>query len=80
MNHQEIFKTWKRHREQIKVSHDFSASVMARIRESRATHRAWISLLGPWAVRPWARAAMIAMGVSIGLARIVMTLQLVLFA
>jgi hypothetical protein len=84
MNHQEIFEAWKRHKEQIEASRDFSGKVMARIRESQVVRetpgRALTSCLGRWAARPWAKAAMIAIGVSLGLVRIVMTLHLVLFA
>jgi len=83
MNRQEVFEAWKRQKGQIEVRHDFSAGVMRRIRESRPTsgERDRMSLfLSQRAVRPWARAALIVIGGFIGLARILMTLQLILLA
>jgi hypothetical protein len=83
MNRQEVFEAWKRRREQIEVRRDFSAKVMTRIQESRLTGKTpdRVSMfLSRMAVRPWAKAAVIVIGVSLGLARIVMTLQLILFA
>jgi hypothetical protein len=83
MNRQELFETWKRRKEQIEVRRDFSAEVMTRIQKSRPTGKTpgWAStFLSQMAVRPWAKAAIVVIGVSLGLARIVMTLQLILFA
>jgi len=83
MNRQEVFEAWKRRKEQIEVCHDFSAEVMRCIRGNRPASRApgWILIaLNRIAVRPWAKAAMIVLGVSLGLARILLTLQLILFA
>jgi hypothetical protein len=83
MNRQELFEAWKRHREPIEVPRDFAAKVMTRIERSQRTSktpdRAWM-FLRRIAMRPWAKAAVIVIGVSLGLARIVMTLQLILFA
>jgi hypothetical protein len=83
MNRQEVFETWKRHKERIEVPREFSEAVMIRVRESRPTRgtsdRAF-ALLNQRAVRPWVKAAVVVIGVSIGLARILMTLQLILFA
>lgn len=83
MNRQEIFETWLRRKERIEVRRDFSAEVMSRIRESRAaggTPARVRHFLNQMAARPWAKAALIVVGVSLGLARILMTLQLILFA
>ncbi len=83
MNYQEVFEAWTRRKEQIEVPHDFSAEVMGRIRESRparGTSGRVLAALNRIAVRPWAKAAMIVLGVSLGLARILLTLQLILFA
>ena len=83
MNRQKVFETWKRRQEQIEVRRDFSAEVMARLQESRRTSKTpdrASMFLSRMAMRPWAKAAVIVIGVSLGLARIVMTLQLILFA
>jgi len=83
MNRQELFEAWKRRKEQIEVRRGFSDEVMMRLRESRATGETpdrISALLRQMAAHPWARAAMIAIGMSIGLARILMTVQLILFA
>jgi hypothetical protein len=81
MNRQEIFKAWKRRREQIEVPRDFSAKVMTRLQESRLPGKMpdRVSMfLSRMAMRPWAKAAIVVVGVSLGLARILMTLQLIL--
>jgi len=83
MNRQEIFEAWKRGKGQIEAHRDFSAEVMIRIRESRPAGgtSGWaLIFLNRIAARPWAKAAMIVLGVSLGLARILMTLQLILSA
>ena len=83
MNRQEVFETWKRCQGQIEVPRDFAAEVMTRIEESRLKGKTpdRVSIfLSRIAMRPWAKAALIVLGVSLGLARIVMTLQLILFA
>ena len=83
MNRQELFEAWKRRKEQIEVRRDFSAEVMTRLQESRRTSRTpdrVSRFLRQIAVRPWAKAAIIVLGVSLGLTRIVMTLQLILLA
>ena len=83
MNRQEIFKTWRRRKERIEVGRDFSAEVMSRIREGRPAggSPAWAChFLNQIGARPWAKAALIVVGVSLGLARILLTLQLILFA
>jgi hypothetical protein len=83
MNRPEVFEAWKKRRAQIEVHRDFSAEVMSRLRESRpagGTPGRALTFLTQWAARPWAKAAMIVFGVSLGLVRIVLTLQLILFA
>jgi hypothetical protein len=84
MNKQEMFEAWKKDREQIDVSPDFSQRVMARLREGRAAPHApgaaSSSRLGRILARPWAKAAVVLLGVLAGLVRIAMTLDLILRA
>ncbi|GEM_PF-2461288 len=84
MNRQDLFNTWKGHKEKVEVSRGFSEQVMRRVarreiarRTSAATST---SRLRQMAARPWARAAIVILGVLIGLVRIVMTLDLILRA
>jgi hypothetical protein len=82
MNHQEMFNAWKRRKERIEVSTAFPEQVMARVREHRAAGQTSVavstSLLGRIAARPWAKAAVVTLGVLFGLARIAVTLDLIL--
>jgi hypothetical protein len=84
MKHEEMFNTWKRHKEQIEVSPGFPEQVMARLREGRAAGHARavasVSGLGRVVARPWAKAAVVVLGVLAGLVRIVLTLDLILRA
>jgi len=81
MNPQEIFDAWKVRRSQDDVSREFTDRVMAAIRRRHATRA-----IGDWAslqylaARPWARAAAIIVGTLLGLARIIATVHLILFA
>jgi hypothetical protein len=83
MNRQEVFEAWKRHKQRIEVPRDFSAQVLDRLRERRPAGEMSgrvLPFLAQWAARPWAKAALIALGVSLGLVRILLTLHLILFA
>lgn len=82
MNRQNLFDTWKEHKEKVEVSDGFSERVMAHVAGREVMRRApaatWPSRLRQMAARPWARAAIVVLGVPIGLARIVMMLDLIL--
>ena len=84
MNHQELFEAWKKRREKIDVSPGFADRVMARLREGRTAPHAPAatspSRLGRILARPWAKAAVVILGVLAGLVRIAMTLDLILRA
>ena len=81
MNPQEIFDAWKGRRSQNNVSREFADRVMAAIRRRETTRV--IGRLAPLrdiAARPWAKAAAMIMGTLLGLARIIATVHLILFA
>jgi len=84
MNRQDLFNTWKGHKEKVEVSRGFSERVMTHVAGREVARRASVttstSRLKQMAARPWARAAMVILGVPIGLVRIVMTLDLILRA
>jgi hypothetical protein len=82
MNRRERFEIWKRRRERIEVSIGFPERVMAHIKERPAPRRASTSAsrLRRMIARPWAKAAIIVLGVLLGLVRIVLTLDLILRA
>ncbi len=84
MNPQEMYDAWRKHRERIEVGADFSDKVMARVRGQATGTQPRAESLPPWwrlvVARPFARAALIAAGVTLGLIRIVMTLHLIMFA
>ncbi len=82
MNHREMFDIWKRRREKIGPSTDFPERVMAHIRECQPPRRVsaatFASRVGQMAARPWMRAAVVVLGALFGLARIAVTLDLIL--
>ena len=84
MNRREMFETWKRRRERIEVSIGFPERVMAHLNERRAPRPAsagaWASGLRRVMARPWAKAAVVVLGVLLGLVRIVLTLEVILRA
>ena len=84
MNRQDLFNTWKEHKEEVEVSRGFSERVMTHVARREVTRRTSITTSTSWlkqvAARPWARAAIVILGVSIGLVRIIMTLDLILRA
>lgn len=84
MNRQDLFNTWKGHKEKVEVSRGFSERVMTHVAGREVTQRASVTTSTSWlkkmAGRLWARAAIVILGVSIGLVRIIMTLDLILRA
>lgn len=84
MNRQDLFNTWKEHKEEVEVSRGFSERVMTHVAKRGVARRASVttstSRLRQMTARPWARAAIVILGVSIGLVRIIMTLDLILRA
>ncbi len=81
MNPQDIFGAWKARKSQDDVGREFADRVMVALRRRRATRAIgdWASLqyLAP---RPWAKAAALIVGTLLGLARIIATVHLILFA
>jgi hypothetical protein len=84
MKPEEIYETWMRSKKQIKVSRDFSQRVMTLVGqyEQRRKHAlACIVTSGERiSAHPLAKAAVIAVGTGLGLVRIIVTLQVILFA
>ena len=84
MNRQDLFNNWKRHKETVEVSRGFSERVMTHVGRHEVARRASVTTSTSWlkqmAARPWAKAAIVILGVFIGLVRIVMTLDLILRA
>ena len=81
MNPQEIFDAWRRQRQQIAMGPDFSDRVMAAVQRGRARRMGnLLSLrIGRITAGPRVKAAVLVAGVVAGLARIVVTIHLVLF-
>lgn len=81
MNPQEVFDLWKAHKAQDDVGREFTDAVMAAIRR-----RETIRVIGPLAplrkiaAQRWAKAAVLILGTLLGLARIIATVHLILFA
>ena len=84
MNRQDLVNTWKQHKEKVEVSRAFSERVMTHVARREVARRASVTTSTSWLKRmvgrPWARAAIVILGGSIGLVRIVMTLDLILRA
>lgn len=83
MSHREMFEIWKKRRERIEVSSGFPERVMAHLKERRVAPPvpvASASGLRRMIARPWAKAAVVVLGVLLGLVRILMTLEVVLRA
>ena len=82
MNQQEIFDAWKSQQSRQDAGGEFADRVMTRIRRRETTPSAGrlTALLGYIVRRPWAKAAVIIIGAILGIARIVATAHLVLFA
>ncbi len=81
MNPQEVFEVWKARKAQGDVDREFTDRVMMAIRRREAAR-----VIGPAArlrgiaARPWAKAAALILGTVLGLARIIATVHLILFA
>jgi hypothetical protein len=81
MNPQEIFDAWKAQKSQDDVSREFTDRVMVAIRRRETTRViAGLATLHEIAARPWVRAAGLIAGTLLGLARIIATLHVILFA
>jgi hypothetical protein len=81
MNPQEVFEAWKARKSQGDVGREFTERVMVAVRRREAIRViGGLAPLREMAARPWARAAALIMGTLLGLARIVATLHLILFA
>ncbi len=83
MSQQEVFEAWKRRKQRIEVPRGFADKVMIHIREdqpARAAADRATAFLQRMVAHRWAKAALIACAVPLGLARILLTLQLILFA
>ena len=81
MKPQEVFEVWKARKAQDDVGREFTNRVMVAVRRQETTRV--IGGMAPWraiAARPWAKAAALIMGTVLGLARIIATLHLILFA
>jgi len=81
MKSQEVFDAWKAAKARGDVGREFTDRAMAALRRRETTR-----IIGPLAplrkiaARPWAKAAALILGTLLGLARIVGTLHLILFA
>jgi hypothetical protein len=81
MKPHEVFEVWQARQAQGDVGREFTDRVMAAIRRREAAR-----VVGPLAplrriaARPWAKAAALILGMLLGLARIVATVHLILFA
>jgi len=81
MNPQEVFDVWKARKSQGDVGREFTDQVMVAIRRREATRAiGGLVLLRHMTARPWAKAAAIVIGALLGLARIIATIHLILFA
>jgi hypothetical protein len=81
MNPQEIFDSWKAWKSQDGVGREFTERVMAAVRRREATRA--IGDLTPRrsvVAQRWVKAAVLLVGTLLGLARIMATLHLILFA
>jgi len=81
MNPQEVFDAWKARKSQGDMDREFTDRVMATVRRREQTRTVGgLARLRDIAARPWARAAAMIVGTLLGLARIVATVHLILFA
>jgi hypothetical protein len=81
MKPQEIFDVWKAQRSHDDVSREFTDRVMATVRLREAMRSiGGLAGLRDIAARPWAKAAALVLGTLLGLARIIATIHLILFA
>jgi hypothetical protein len=81
MNPHEVFEAWKARKAQGDVDREFTERVMNAIRRRETTRVVrGLAPLRKIATRPWARAAALILGTLLGLARVIATLHLILFA
>jgi hypothetical protein len=81
MNPQGVFEVWKARKVQDDVGPGFTDRVMATIRCRETTRVVGpLSPLRKMAARPWVKAAALILGTLLGLARIIATVHLILFA
>ena len=81
MNPQEVFDAWKAWKSHGDAGREFTDRVMVAIRRRETTRVVGgLAPLREIAARPWAKAAALIMGTLLGLARIIATLHLILFA
>jgi hypothetical protein len=81
MNPQEVFEVWKARKAHGDVGREFMDRVMAAIRRQGTTRVGeGLAPLRKIAARPWAKAAALILGTLVGLARIIATVHLILFA
>ncbi len=81
MNPQEVSEVWKAQKMRGDVSREFTDRVMAAVRRQETTRVIrGLAPLRKIAARPWAKAAALILGALLGLARIIATVHLILFA
>ena len=81
MNPQEVFDLWKARKSQDDMGREFTDRVMAALRRREATRVSGsLAPLRAIVARPWAKAAALIIGTLLGLARIIATVHLILFA
>ena len=84
MKNEDVYRQWRHSRKQVATSPDFGLRVTGEINRQTsggaAPKPARIPLIERVSVRPWARAAAIAVAALIGIGRILLTLHVLLFA
>ncbi|MBN2132516.1 MAG: hypothetical protein JW741_23645 [Sedimentisphaerales bacterium] len=84
MKNEDVYRHWQQSHRQVATSPDFCRQVMERVARRAGQHAVpkpvRMLLLERVSVRPWARAAAIAVAALIGIGRILLTLHVLLFA
>ena len=81
MNPREVFEVWKAQKSQGDVGREFTDRVLVALRRREATQViGGLAPLQDIAAQPWAKAAAVILGTLLGLARIIATVHLILFA
>jgi hypothetical protein len=81
MKNDDMYERWRQLHRQVTTSPDFSARVMDRIAHDAAGSRSRRSSPIEWiSTAPWAQAATVAVATLVGVARILLTLHVLLFA
>lgn len=74
------YREWLRTRREVRVDPEFSQGVMKRIaRRNAAPRRPWTAVTARISERPWARAAVFVIAGVLGIARVLLTLHVMLF-